>query len=230
MNRQIRLNIITYTVFLLLATAGIFYGNGIINNYSSLRVWTGINLVLLLSGVPFLFVFRKAGIPDFWQPEISNKTRLGLPFLTGILFGAADVLVFRIILHPEPYSDLPPFAQPFPYSFFLYFSGAFETEVFYRLIPLTIICLAGMWFRKGKYFHWFVCSGAVLTSVREPLEQLQAGELWITAYALLSGFLMNFVQALQFRNKGFIAPLSLRLGHYVVWHIMLGAYIQFIEL
>jgi hypothetical protein len=133
-------------------------------------------------------------------------------------------------MHPEPYTELPPFLQPFPYSIFLYFSGAFEIEVFYRLIPLTLILLLGKWLAGGKYFDTFLWSAIVLTSLREPIEQLPNGELWLVVYSLLTGFLMNYFQAIYFKNAGFLASLTLRLGHYLFWHILLGIYVQFFEL
>jgi len=230
MKRLIKLNLITYLAFLLLTIAGIVYGNILLSKYSGLRVWTGFNILMMLAGIPFLFMFGKAGIPEFWQSGITNSKRIGFPFLLGLLFGLLDVIVFSIILHPEPYKELPPFTQPFPYSALLYFSGAFEIEVFYRLIPLTIICLLGKWYKNGRYFFHFFFTGAVITSLREPLEQLPVGAFWLVAYSFTSGFLMNLIQSLQFRKNGFIGSLSLRLGHYSLWHIMLGLYIQYFEL
>jgi hypothetical protein len=184
----------------------------------------------MLSGLPFLFIFNYSGIPNFWQENIGNKTRIFIPFLIGLFFGLLDVIIFKIIIHPEPYKEFPPFIQPFPYSVFLFVSGAFEIEVFYRLIPLTLICLFGIWFKKGQYFKYFFISGAILTSLREPLEQFQTGPEWLVLYSFLSGFVMNFIQALYFKKTGFIGSLSLRLGHYFLWHILLGIYIQQFEL
>lgn len=230
MKKQIKLNLYTYFAFLVIATTGILYGEFLSDKYSNLRIWTINNILILLSGIPFLFIFSKTKIPDFWQDDINNKTRLFFPFTIGLLFGLLDVIVFKIILHPEPYKELPPFIQPFPYSLFLFFSGAFEIEVFYRLIPLTIICTAGTWFKKGKYFDYFFIFGAVVTSLREPLEQLQTGAAWLVLYSFIAGFAMNFIQALYFKKTGFIGSLFLRLGHYMIWHIILGIYIQLFDL
>ncbi len=153
-----------------------------------------------------------------------------LPVAIGIVFGILDLLVFKVILHPEAYRELPPFTQPFPYSMFLYFSGAFEVEVFYRLIPLTLILIIGNWYKKGKYYMIFFWAGAILTAIREPLEQLPDGGILLLVYSLLTGFLMNFLQAVWYRKAGFLASLSVRLGHYFVWHILLGIYIEYHDL
>ena len=226
MKTGIKYNLITYFAFIVIAIAGIFYGNALADSYKSLRIWSYSNILLLLAGVPFLFLQSKARLPDFWETHISNINRLVIPPLIGIVFGMLDVLVFKVILHPEPYPELPPFTQPFPYSVFLYFSGAVEVEVFYRLVPLTIILFIGNRFKGGKYFSAFFWTGSILTAVREPLEQLSQGGALIIIYVLISGFLMNFLQAIWYRKAGFPASLSLRLGHYLIWHILLGIYIE----
>ncbi|MBI5010972.1 MAG: hypothetical protein HZB98_15260 [Bacteroidia bacterium] len=223
-------NLIIYCLFILIAVIGIFYGNAIKSNHAFLRIWDYQNILFLLLGVPFLFLQSKVNLPNFLEVGISNKQRFLKPILLGALFGILDIIVIKLLLHPEPYTELPPFLQPFPYSTFLYFSGALEIEVFYRLMPLTVILFLGKWISNGKYFNIFLWTAIVLTSLREPLEQLPNGELWLVAYSLLTGFLMNFLQAIYFKNAGFLASLSLRLGHYLFWHILLGIYVQYVEL
>lgn len=228
--KEIYSNLIIYCSFILIAIIGVFYGNAIKSNFSFLRIWDYQNILILLLGIPFLFLQSKVSLPDFLQVGISNKQRFLKPAMIGAVFGILDVIVIKLLLHPEPYTELPPFLQPFPYSVFLYFSGAFEIEVFYRLIPLVIILLVGKRVAGGKYFNTFLWTAIILTSLREPLEQLPNGELWFVAYSLLTGFLMNFCQAVSFKNAGFLASLTLRLGHYLFWHILLGVYVQYFEL
>lgn len=230
MTENVKKNLITYFILLCIAGVGIFYGNAVSSNSKSVRVWELTNVLILLIGVPFLFIQQKAGLPDFWQDNVSQKSRFLFPVTTGLIFGLLDVFVFKSILHPEPYQELPPFVQPFPYSVFLYISGAFEVEVFYRLIPLTLFLLFGKWYKGGKYYITIFWAGAVLTAIREPLEQLPDGNALLLIYSLFTGFLMNFLQAFWYRKAGFLASLSIRIGHYLVWHILLGIYIQFVEL
>jgi hypothetical protein len=230
MIRESKQNLIIYTIFLFVALIGIYYGNAFYSDHKFIRIWNFNNILLLLIGIPFLFFQTKAKLPNFWQKDISFKYRFLLPIAIGIIFGTLDVLVFKVILHPEPYQDLPPFLQPFPYSIFLYFSGAFEVELFYRLIPLTLILLIGNWFKQGKYYMFFFWAGAILTAIREPLEQLPQGGILLIVYALLTGFMMNLFQAIWYRKAGFLASLSLRLGHYLIWHILLGIFIEYFEM
>lgn len=228
--KEIKLNLITYASFMLITIIGIIYGNSIKGHFSFLRVWEYQNVLILLLGVPFLFLQTKIDFPNFFVDKISNKNRFLVPILIGALFGLLDVFVIKLLMHPEPYKELPPFLQPFPYSILLFFSGAFEIEVFYRLIPFTIILLLGKRISNGKYFNIFLWSSIVLTSLREPLEQLQNGELWFIFYSLFTGFFMNYMQAIYFKKAGFLASLTMRLGHYLFWHILLGIYVQYFEL
>lgn len=230
MSTDVKKNLITYLLFMFIAVAGIFYGSILLATYPTLRLWNFENILLLAIGIPFIFFQTKAGIPNFWQQRISVRKRFLVPTLSGFGFGLLDVLVFKVILHPEPYSELPPFLQPFPYSLLLYFSGAFEVEIFYRLIPLTLILLLGKWYKNGKYFNYFFWMAAILTSLREPLEQLPEEGMLILLYALISGYLMNFLQAIYLKKSGFLSALSIRLGHYLIWHILLGIYVQFFEM
>ncbi len=226
MTREIRRNVITYIGFLYIAGIGIYYGQAIEPHYPSLRVWELTNLLMMSVGLPFLFLQQNARLPDFWQDDISLKDRILYPVLIGMVFGLLDILVFQVILHPQPYTELPPFLQPFPYSVFLYFSGALEVEVLYRLIPLTLILLWGSWFKSGKYYTVIFWIGAILTALREPLEQLPDGNLPLIMYSLITGFLMNLLQAIWYKRSGFLASLFIRLGHYLLWHILLGIYVE----
>jgi hypothetical protein len=230
MKASIRQNLYIYITFIIFAIAGMYYGRSIEEQHEFLRIWTYGSVLMLIIGFPFIFFQQQAGVPDFLSPEVTSKNRFLLPARIGIIFGILDVVVIKVLMHPEPYTTLPPFLQPFPYSIFLYTSGALDIEIFYRLIPLTIILLAGKWILQGKYYDAFFWTGAVLTAIREPLEQLPDGSLAFILYSLTTGFLMNFLQAVYFKRAGFMATLSLRLGHYLVWHILLGIYVEFIEL
>jgi hypothetical protein len=225
-----KVNLSIFLGFLLIAFLGIIYGNEIKASYNSLRIWSVENLLWLFLGVPFLLLQSYVGIPNLYQPSISNKIRFVQPIFIGALFGILDILVIKIIQHPQAYTELPPFLQPFPYSIFLYFSGALEIEVFYRLIPITLLLLIGKKIADGRYFNYFLWTAIIATSLREPLEQLPTGEYWYITYALLSGFIMNYLQGIYYKNAGFMATLNLRLGHYLFWHILLGFYVQYFEL
>ncbi|MBX2961530.1 MAG: hypothetical protein KF687_03405 [Cyclobacteriaceae bacterium] len=230
MKAEVRKNLTTYFILLIIVLIGIYYGRSIAGDYRFLRVWDFSNLMIMAIGIPFLFFQSQARLPEFWSSFVSSKTRIVVPLVIGMVFGILDVFVFKVIIHPEPYTELPPFLQPFPYSVFLYLSGAFEVEVFYRMIPLTIIMVAGSWFKEGKHYSSIFWIALLLTSLREPIEQLPDGNLTLVLYSLLTGFAMNFLQGIYYSKAGFIASLFLRLGHYLIWHILLGVFVEYVEL
>jgi hypothetical protein len=147
-----------------------------------------------------------------------------------MLFGLLDVLIIKIIIHPEPYNELPPFLQPFPYSTFLYSSGALEVELYYRMIPLTVFLLINTFLLKQKFRNVFIIVLAVITSIIEPIQQFPEGAWWFIIYATLSGIAMNAWQFRSYLKYGFVASLAVRLGHYLIWHVMLGIYVEYFEL
>lgn len=219
-----------YIAFVLIAAIGIFYGNAIADMYSGLRIWSLENIIYLLLGVPILFLLPKVKLNDLYEKDLGLRKQIGIPALIGIGFGLLDLFVIEYILPHPAHTTLPPYTQPFPYSIFLYFSGAFEIEVFYRLIPVTVILFLFHKFKQGKYHERAFIIVAILTSLREPLEQMSSGPIWFIAYALLTGFAMNYIQVLYFRKYSFSASLSVRLGHYLIWHILNGVFIQYILL
>ena len=207
----------------------ILYGAAIKEDYGFIRQWEWTNLLWISLAIPFLLLQEKAGLPAWNGRGIPAKRKWLVPAAVGLGFAILDVLVIKLIMHPEAYETLPPFLQPFPYSLFLYPSGALDIEIYYRLIPLTLVALAGMrWFswETGQKILWLA---VVLTSLREPLEQWPSGPVWLVAYSLLSGFAMNLFQGFCLVRYGFLGALAVRIGHYLLWHIGLGIYVQFVE-
>jgi hypothetical protein len=178
-------------------------------------------------GFAALLFQKQAGFPDLIDKEIKPSLRFGIPLIIGIFFGFADILVFEIILSHPVYTTLPPFLQPFPYSILLYTSGAVYVEILHRLLPLTLFMLLSGRFLPGKSQNLVFWIFAVLTSIWEPLEQLPAGKWELIAYSFSSGLAFNLLQAYFYRRAGWLASLLIRLGHYLLWHILLGIYIQF---
>jgi hypothetical protein len=105
----------------------------------------------------------------------------------------------------------------------LYTSGALETEVIHRLLPIPLLMwLIGSFLLKdtaSPKLFWIL---AVLTSLVEPYMQMLTDSVGLMIFSFLSGFIFNFIQAICFRWYGFLASLFVRLGHYLVWHILFG--------
>lgn len=216
-------------ILLFVVIITIIYGEAIAISKPNIRLWNWSNLLLILPLLPLLLMQEKASLPSI---DTINKKRNGWASTLGIgmIFGILDLIVVKIILHPEPYTEMPPFLQPFPYSLFLYSSGALEVELFYRLIPITVLLLINQFFFKGKYRNGLILMLAIITSLIEPIQQFPSGALWFIIYATVSGIAMNAWQFKSYMQYGFIASLAVRLGHYLVWHIILGVFVEFVEL
>jgi len=220
--------VIAIACVLLVPLITVLYGNYWVDDNSMLRVWSFTTWCWLLPAIPFLWWQHTMGLPAFsWS---TFTVRLWKPWLIGVAFGVADVLIIKCIMHPQPYDSLPPFLQPFPYSIFLYTAGAIEVEVYYRLIPLGLALWAIQKWVPARWQTFVFSLVAVLTALREPLEQWPDGAWWFVVYALASGLAMNVLQALYFKRQGFLGTLVLRLGHYSIWHIALGMYVSWVEL
>jgi hypothetical protein len=231
MDIQKKRSLMTYLILVVIAIITMYYGQFLSQQYNNIRVWHWDSFLMIAIGLFFILLQKEAGLPEVWDPEVSNYNRIGKPVLTGILFGIADVIAVKIMQHPQPYTEMPPFLQPFPYSVFLYTSGAFDVEITYRLIPITLIMLLiGRMLLKGKYNSQLLIVLAILTGFIEPLEQLVTSPIWFAVYAMLTGFAMNFIQGWNLGRYGFLSALFVRLGHYLVWHILLGIYVEYFEL
>ena len=218
-------SILIYFAFIIFSSIGIIYGLNL--NYPNLRLWDFQNILLLSVGIPFLFLLPKAELKFIDSDQLTIKQEIYIPANIGIMFGLLDLLVIEFILPHDRHISLPPYTQPFPYSIFLYFSGALEIELFYRLIPMALVLFLFKKFKEGKYFHHAFIIIAILTSLREPLEQIPGGHAWFILYSLATGFGMNYLQAYYFKSQSFISSLSIRLGHYLIWHILNGLVIQY---
>jgi hypothetical protein len=207
----------------------IVYGQMLETKGVPVRRWHWHNLLLVLPVVPLLLLQQTALLPAL--PTVHQKKYGWLStFGAGMIFGVLDVLVIKCILHPEPYRELPPFLQPFPYCIPLYTSGALEIELYYRMIPLTVFLLLDKFLFKLKHRTVILVVLAVITSVIEPIQQFPEGAWWLMVYATVSGIAMNAWQFRSYVQYGFIASLAVRLGHYLIWHILLGIYVQYVEL
>lgn len=170
---------------------------------------------------------QKAGLPrvlgngflgkDWWKP-----------FLVGILFAAFDILAIEGFLRSEAHISLPPYTQPFPYSIFLYSSATVHMELVYKLIPFTLgMLLLGM---LGLRRMAWVYGLMVLLACWEPLAQMPSNPTWFVVYSLGSGFMFNFMQLYLYHRYGWIYSFFARLGLYLVWHVALGIWIEYLVL
>jgi hypothetical protein len=198
-----------------------------VQSQAALASWP-IVIVFLFLGFAGVWLSRKAGFPGMWNEQVSNLQRFLLPALFGVVSGIVlSVLVNLVIQLPGQIHI------PFPTSVLYYTYGAIQTEILFHLflIPLflwliSVVLLRGRWQEQAL---WGV---AVVLSLLEPVAQvggaLQMGMLngtlpvmIVLMFAVI--YAVNLISAYFFRKSGFLAPLTVRLSLYLVWHIIVGA-------
>ncbi len=178
--------------------------------------------MLILAVVAGWLGFKSApayGLPDFWDQSVSQWQRFGIPILLGLGTGALTIL--QDVLQP-----MPPLHVPWPDSIPFYLYGGLWIELMARLglIPCLMWLIGGILFR-GKWNDRVFWGVAILTSLVEPLSQLTAyGALGVSLLGAGEMFLFEMVKAYLFKRAGFLAPLSMRLSHYLIWHIVWGGF------
>ncbi len=191
-----------------------------------------IALVAAIGGLG-VFLASRVGLPAAWDERVSHRVRFAYPLVVGVGLGVVSVVLELLtggISFVIADLGLERFNAPLPGSVLLYSGGAVVLEVVYRLLPIPVV----MWFalRLGLPEQHRIAAFvvlALLTSLLEPSGQttvvIEAGryDLAVSQFAL--GFGYNLVQAFFFLKGGFLAALSVRWGHYAIWHVLYGGLI-----
>ncbi len=204
------------------------------------RPWPGLgtplHLGLTLAGLAAIWCMHRVGFPAAWDARLPARRRLLLPLLIGAGFGLAAVGIelYAGSLQRLQAATGTPVTVSFPQSLLVYTSLSPALELYYLLLPLSLllwlisdVALRG----RGQTITFWVL--AVLTSTIELAEQgstvvasaAAAGTsidvLGIVLYAVHS-FSFNLSAAVLFRRYGLLAPILVRVGNYLVWHILFG--------
>jgi hypothetical protein len=190
------------------------------------------HLILTLVGLGVVWCMHRTGFPVAWDARTPASRRLLLPTLVGIGFG---LLAIGMELYTGTLKNLEattgPVTVAFPGSLLTYSAGAITMEMLFLLLPLppllwlvSVVILRG----RGQVPTFWVL--AVLSAAAEPLLQGTTvvmaaegtiGPLAIGLYAV-HGFAFNFTAVALFRRYGLLAPILVRLGHYMIWHVLYG--------
>jgi hypothetical protein len=192
-----------------------------------------IHLGVTLIGLAAIWCLHRSSFPAAWDTRIPAQRRLLLPLVVGALFG---LLAIGIELYTGSLQSLQAtmgtkITVGFPQSLVVYTSLAPFLELEYLVLPVSLLLwlVASVVLRgRGETAIFWVL--ALLTSAIEPLLQgpdviAAAGGsitgLGIALYAVHS-FGFNLSAAALFRRYGLLAPILVRVGNYLVWHILFG--------
>ncbi len=202
--------------------------------WSTIALYSAIGLVgVLLSMV--------TGFPNALDKTISNRQRILIPLVAGLLLGILAILIDRFTQGTkflEMQTGEASFNIYFPASLFVYTGGIVLVEAIFRIfaIPFFLWLISNLILRgRGQERTFWIL--AFVLSLFEPVTQ-GLGILFLKPSAnplmlLLTQFLPYFItdyplnlgQAVFFRKYGFLASFAMRLGFYMIWHIMYGNFI-----
>ena len=174
----------------------------------------------------------RTGFPAAWDARIPASRRLLLPLLVGVGFGVVAIVIEGVTrsLHIIE-AFFGPANVAFPSSLFTSTAGAikFELEYLLFIVPTLLWLVSNVALRRrGQTQSFWIL--AALSSAIEPTTQgislyvLANGAIGLAAFAayLVHSYAFNFTSAVSFRRYGLLAPVLVRLGNYLVWHVLYG--------
>ncbi len=202
--------------------------------------WGNIAAFALL-GLFGAWLSERTGFMPAVDPRVSSRQRFIVPLLLGGGLGAIAILI-DMVTHGtrfiETQTGSSSFNVYFPASLLVYTAGIMSVEAFFRVFPLPILqglfsslLLRNRW---PERVYWVLAS---IFSLAEAAVQ-GLGIVFLKSssdlsHVLLTLFLPYFItnyplnlgQAIFFRRRGLLASWSMRLGFYLLWHIVYGNFI-----
>lgn len=183
-------------------------------------------------GLIGVWLSMRTGFPNAWDAKISNKQRLFIPIIAGLLLGslflATDLITDMSRLQQEHLS-IETTDVAFPASIFVYSAAAIFVEVVYRLLTIPLLLgLISIFVRSQGAREKVFWALAILTSMIEPLTNTSTSQYltpFALAFVLIQAFVANFLQAAFFRKSGFLAAILLRVAFYIPFHVI-GSFLK----
>lgn len=178
-----------------------------------------------------------AGLPAPIGGGVSPATRFAWPLIIGAALGAAATLIDQFT-HGAAFvaqvTGQPTFNVDFPQSLPVYLTGAILPEAVYHMLPLSLLVLVVNLFLRSEVARrrGFVLLATVVALI-EPLLQgggligLSAGDKTALFFGqflpyFATAYPMNLAACLFFGRSGFLSAIIVRIGFYIVWHIVYG--------
>ncbi len=177
-------------------------------------------LLTLFLGIVFFHILFKRG----WTclPE-TGSLKKGLRY-AGLAAGFSLPSITMDILGAFPEA----INVSLPGSILFYPAIGFVAEVFFHLIPLTLLQgLTGI-FKNTRVFRHAIWISICCTASLEPIFQGCIGvrnglPVWSIAVLVFVLYAFNIYQLFLFRRFGFLVMYTSRLSYYLLWHIIWGA-------
>jgi len=177
------------------------------------------SFLIVLLGIISLSVLLSKGWFKIYKKE--NLKGLFLRSSLAVLFALITILVVDLnVPFPADMNVL------FPESLLFYPAIGFFVEIFFHVLPLSIILISLTSIFKNisqEKIIWFcILIVSLLEPVYQTIPMFSSGPLWAAVIVLLNLFLFNLSQLFIFKRYDFISMYSFRLAYYLIWHIVWG--------
>jgi len=174
-------------------------------------------IISIITGLLLLkYLMFKTNFAIYRRNNLKNYLILiGIAFLFGI-----EVIVADIWFVEYP-SDIN---VPLPKSLLFYPTIGYVVEVFFHLLPLSIIIFILSKFRNLSMSK-IIWISIISVSILEPFYQIwftSQNSLITTIYTGIHVFLFSLTQLLIFKHFDFISMFLFRIVFYSIWHIFWG--------
>ena len=229
MLKKISPSVLTYLVILVVIVIlrlllALFPSGQIASQMVNLTDSLSIGAIWLVGWVG-VFLAPRTGFAEMWQPDVSNLKRWLIPFLIGLGFGVLSII----------FDSLQPLGEgsliKFPASLVAYPLAGILEEIIFRLFLTTTfvwiisnMLLSGRW-QESVFWGVSVFLGAFYTLSQLNIYRNLMGalDLFIVAQFFVMIAATFIVAAFLYRKYGFLAAISMRMGDYLLWHIIWGA-------
>jgi len=227
--KKISPSVITYLLILVVIVVlrlllSLFPSGQIASQMVNLTDTFSIGAIWLIGWVG-VFLAARAGFAEMWQEDISNAKRWLIPFLIGLVFGLFSIIFDKI----QPLGEAS--LIKFPASLVAYpLAGILEEIIFRLFLTTTFVWVISNMLLRGRRQVEVFWGVAVFLGVFYTLSQLSLYkslmgtlDLFIAAQFFVMIGANFIVTAYFYRKYGFLAAISLRMGDYLLWHIIWGA-------
>ena len=178
-------------------------------------------------GLIGVWLSMRTGFPNAWDAKVSNRQRLVMPILAGLVLGSlflATDMITGLSRLQEEQQLVQSTDVAFPASLIFYPAASIIAEVPYRLLTIPLLLgLASIFVRRQSAREGVFWMLAILTSLIEPLTNNAASQVLAPvalAFVLVQSFGTNLLQAAFFRKYGFVAAILVRAAFYIPFHVI----------
>jgi hypothetical protein len=174
-------------------------------------------LISIVAGFSLLtYLISNTGFTIYKKGDIKRYSIIaGIALVFGIEVIAADIW---LVEYPADINIL------FPESLLFYPVIGYIVEVFFHLLPISLIIMFLSVFRKLS-LNKIIWISIITVSILEPLYQIwftSKGSYFTMIYTGIHVFLFSLTQLLIFKRYDFISMYLFRIVFYSIWHILWG--------